>query len=151
MLAAGMSAAALAAGSYLVVRHNLLADSVDAAARQTRRNLVIAPTYLRTGPDALLAAYERGGDFLTVGVEEGRPFSSSFSVGLRQVPPGVRRLVAEGRLMKIVTREDLTALPIEKKRETRARRATHVRAEVANLILRELSVVSGEQTDSIYD
>jgi signal transduction histidine kinase len=93
MLAVGVSAAALAAGSYFVVRHNLLADSVDAGARQARRNLVIAPTYLRQGHNALLDAYERGGDFLTVGIDQGRPFSSSFSVGVRQVPQDLRRLV----------------------------------------------------------
>jgi signal transduction histidine kinase len=98
MLAVGVSAAALAAGSYLVVRHNLLADSVDTGARQARRNLVIAPTYLPQGPDALLAAYERGGDFLTVGIDRGRPFSSSFSVGVRQIPRDLRRLVSQGKL-----------------------------------------------------
>jgi two-component system, OmpR family, sensor histidine kinase MtrB len=98
MLAVGVSAAALAAGSYFVVRHNLLADSVDAGARQTRRNLVVAPTYLKQGPDALLAAYERAGDFLTVGIDRGRPFSSSFSVGVRQVPRDLRRLVRQGKL-----------------------------------------------------
>ena len=75
-LAVGVSCAALAAGSYFVVRHNLLADSVDAGARQTRRNLVVAPAYLRDGPNALLAAYQRGGgDFLTVGVRRRQPFS----------------------------------------------------------------------------
>ena len=47
MLAVGISAAALAVGSYLVVRHNLLTDSVDSSTRQARRNLAIAPTYLR--------------------------------------------------------------------------------------------------------
>jgi signal transduction histidine kinase len=98
MLAVGVSAAALAAGSYFVVRHNLLADSVDAGARQARRNLVIAPTYLREGHNALIDAYERGGDFLTVGIDEGRPFSSSFSVGVRQVPPDLRRLVQKREL-----------------------------------------------------
>jgi signal transduction histidine kinase len=98
MLAVGVSAAALAAGSYFVVRHNLLADSVDAGARQARRNLVVAPTYLRKGPDVLLAAYERRGDFLTVGIHRGRPFSSSFSVGVRQVPTDLRRLVERGEL-----------------------------------------------------
>jgi two-component system, OmpR family, sensor histidine kinase MtrB len=98
MLAVGVSAAALAAGSYFVVRHNLLADSVDDGARQARRNLVIAPTYLRQGHRALLDAYERGGDFLTVGIDRGRPFSSSFSVGVRQVPVDLRRLVKEGKL-----------------------------------------------------
>jgi two-component system, OmpR family, sensor histidine kinase MtrB len=97
-LAVGVSAAALAAGSYFVVRHNLLADSVDSGARQARRNLVIAPTYLRQSPKALLDAYERGGDFLTVGIQRGRPFSSSFSVGVRQVPAELRRLVERGEL-----------------------------------------------------
>ena len=98
MLAVGVSAAALATGSYFVVRHNLLADSVDAGARQARRNLVIAPTYLPQGSKALLDAYQRGGDFLTVGIRGGRPFSSSFSVGSRQVPAKLRRLVRQGEL-----------------------------------------------------
>src|SRR5919204_591776 len=98
MLAVGVSAAALAAGSYFILRHNLLSDSVDAGARQARRNLVVAPAYLRRGgPEAVLNA-ERGGNFLTVGVDRGRPFSSSFSVGLRQVPAALRRLVRRGRL-----------------------------------------------------
>lgn len=46
-------------------------------------------------------------------------------------------LVREGRLRRITTRADLESLPIEKKHETRARRATSVRAEVADLILGE--------------
>ena len=46
-------------------------------------------------------------------------------------------LVREGRLKRITTREDLDALPLEKKRDAHARRALHVRAEVADLILRE--------------
>ncbi|TMK69053.1 MAG: HAMP domain-containing histidine kinase [Actinobacteria bacterium] len=98
MLAVGVSAAALAAGSYVVVRHNLLADSVNDGARQGRRNLVVAPTYLRQGSNALIQAYRRSGDFETVGVTGGKPFSSSFSVGLRQVPADLRRLVASGKL-----------------------------------------------------
>jgi signal transduction histidine kinase len=98
-LAVGVSCALLAAGSYFVVRHNLRADSVDSGARQARRNLVVAPAYLRDSPNALLAAYQRGGgDFLTVGVRRGRPFSSSFSVGLRQVPDDLRRVVARSEL-----------------------------------------------------
>jgi signal transduction histidine kinase len=96
VLAVGVSTAALAAGSYFVVRHNLLADSVGSGERETRRNLAIAPTYLRQGPNALLHAYERGGDFLTVGIRRGRPFSSGISIGLRQVPPDLRRLVRRG-------------------------------------------------------
>jgi two-component system sensor histidine kinase MtrB len=102
VLAVGASAAALAAGSYLVVRHNLLSDSVDSSTRQTRRNLELAPSYLRSGgggPDRLLAAYQRGGGgFETAGVQRGRPFSSSFSVGLRQVPADLRRIVQGGEL-----------------------------------------------------
>ena len=77
MLAVGVSAAALAVGSYLVVRHNLLSDSVSSAEKQARRNLAIAPTYLGQGPDALLAAYARNqADFLTAGVRRGQPFAS---------------------------------------------------------------------------
>jgi len=97
MLAVGLSAAALAAGSYFVVRHNLLNDSVDSGSRQTRRNLAVAPTYLRQGPKALLDAYERRGDFLTVEVDRGREYSSSF-LGARQVPGDLRRLVRDGKL-----------------------------------------------------
>ena len=44
-------------------------------------------------------------------------------------------LVHEGRLRRISTREDLQSLPLEKKKGANARRATHVRAEVADLIL----------------
>jgi predicted glycosyltransferase len=44
-------------------------------------------------------------------------------------------LVREGRLRRIGTRADLDDLPVEKKGETNARRASHVRAQVADLIL----------------
>jgi signal transduction histidine kinase len=99
MLAVGVSAAALAAGSYLVVRHNLLADSVASGERQARRNLAIAPAYLSQGTDQLLAAYGRGtAGFLTVGVRRGQPFLSGPSAGVRQVPAGLRRLVDRGEL-----------------------------------------------------
>jgi predicted glycosyltransferase len=46
-------------------------------------------------------------------------------------------LVREGRLRRIATREDLDALVIEKKSGADARRALHVRAQVADLILSE--------------
>src|SRR5207253_6488800 len=98
MLAVGVSAAALAAGSYFVVRHNLLADSVRDDVRQARRNLVVAPAYLPQGSTKLIEAYRRSGDFLTVGIQGERPFSSSVSAGLRQVPQDLRRLVREGKL-----------------------------------------------------
>ena len=47
-------------------------------------------------------------------------------------------LVREGRLRRISTREDLQNLPIEKKPQTKPRRALHVRKEVADLILEEM-------------
>ncbi len=98
MLAVGVSAAALAAGSYFVVRHNLLADSVQSSAEQARRNLAVAPAYLGKGTDELLAAYRRGtAGFDTVGIRRGRSFSSRFW-GARQVPAGLRRVVARGEL-----------------------------------------------------
>jgi predicted glycosyltransferase len=46
-------------------------------------------------------------------------------------------LVREGRLRRINTREDLEALPLEKKSGTHARRALGVRSKVADLILEE--------------
>jgi signal transduction histidine kinase len=97
-LAVGASAAVLAVGSYFVVRHNLMTDSVNSGVRQARRNLVIAPGYFKTSPDALLRAYQRRGDFDTAGVYRGRPFSSSFSVSVRQVPSELRRVVRKGEL-----------------------------------------------------
>jgi two-component system, OmpR family, sensor histidine kinase MtrB len=99
MLAVGVSAAALALGSYFVVRHNLLADSVASGEQQARRNLAVAPAYLGQGTDELLAAYGRStAGFRTAGIRRGRPFSSSPSAGMRQVPPGLRRLVSRGEL-----------------------------------------------------
>jgi uncharacterized protein len=44
-------------------------------------------------------------------------------------------LVREGRLRRIATREDLDALRVEKKRDAQARRASHVRSGVVDLIL----------------
>jgi len=99
MLAVGLSAAALAAGSYFAVRHTLLADSVRSGERQARRNLAIAPVYLSQGTDQLFAAYGRGAaGFLTVGIRRGRPFSSSLGASVREVPAGLRRLVGRGDL-----------------------------------------------------
>jgi predicted glycosyltransferase len=46
-------------------------------------------------------------------------------------------LVREGRLKRIATREDLEALPVEKKKHAHARRALHVRSQVAELIVSE--------------
>ena len=95
-LAVGLSGAALAAGSYFLVRHNLLSDSVDSSIVQTRRNLNVAPAYRKTGP--LVDAYKSRGDFLTVATRGGHTFLSSASVSLRSVPAGLRAIVGRGEL-----------------------------------------------------
>jgi len=102
-LVAGVAALALAAGSYLVVRDARLGDSVDRALEQTSFNLVFAGDVLRgrtseAATDELLEAFARRGDFVTVGIAEGREFSSSLSVGPDQIPAGLRELVARGDL-----------------------------------------------------
>jgi signal transduction histidine kinase len=103
MLVAGVAAAALAAGSFVLVRESRMQDSIDRALEQGRANLVLAADVLGTAPDAgasarLLAAYERRGTFTTVAVSGGRETSSSVSVGLGQVPADLRRLVRGGQL-----------------------------------------------------
>jgi signal transduction histidine kinase len=101
VLAAGLSAAALAGGSYLLVREARLADSVDRALEQTRFNVVLADEALGGGSastEDLLAAYERRGSFLTVGRRGARTFSSSLSVGYAEVPDELRGLVRSNRL-----------------------------------------------------
>jgi signal transduction histidine kinase len=94
-LAVGLSAAALAAGSYFVVRHNLLADSVQSSAQQARRNLGVAAKY--DDPSELLDAYTSVGGFRTVVLAGGRSYSS-VQAGPRQVPDSLRRIVAGGEL-----------------------------------------------------
>ena len=96
-LAVGLSGIALAAGSYFLVRHNLLSDSVDSSIVQTRQNLAVAPAYLRHG-GKLVDAYKSRGDFLTVATRGGETFLSSASVSLRSVPAGLRELVGRGQL-----------------------------------------------------
>jgi two-component system, OmpR family, sensor histidine kinase MtrB len=98
-LLAGISAAALALGSYLVVRQARLDNSVHTALDTTRFNLVLAAEVLpEEGPDALVEAYERRGGFETVLVVDGRTVPSSLSVGIGQVPDGVREIVAAGEV-----------------------------------------------------
>jgi two-component system sensor histidine kinase MtrB len=95
-LAVGLSGIALGAGSYFLVRHNLLSDSVDSSIVQTRRNLAVAPAYRDTGK--LVDAYKSRGDFLTVATRGGDTFLSSASVSLRSVPAGLRDVVGRGEL-----------------------------------------------------
>lgn len=98
-LTAGIAAAALAAGSFLLVRDARLNDSVERALEQTRFNLVLAAETLPgEGPDGLLEAYERRGGFETVLLVSDRSFPSSLTLGEEQVPEDLRGLVADGQL-----------------------------------------------------
>jgi signal transduction histidine kinase len=98
-LSAGMAAAVLAAGSFLLVREARLDDSRDRALEQSRFNLVLASEVLPAeGPEALLDAYARRGNFETVLLVDGNDFPSSLSLGGEQVPADLRDLVAEGQL-----------------------------------------------------
>jgi len=96
-LAVGVSAVALATGSYFVVRHNLLRDSANSSAKQARRNLRLAPLYLPGKPNELLGAYRGTGGFDTVLWSGGQIYASKF-LSLRQVPGGLRAVVAKGQL-----------------------------------------------------
>ena len=98
-LTAGIAAAALAAGSFLLVREARLDDSRDRAVEQTRFNLVLAAEVLPAdGPEALLDAYARRGSFETVLQVEGTSYPSSLSLSIEQVPPDLKELVARGQL-----------------------------------------------------
>src|SRR5262245_34239751 len=66
VLVAGLSAGALAVGSFLLVLQSRLDDSVERALRQARLNLQFAQQNLTGNPDpaqtdALLAFYSTGG------------------------------------------------------------------------------------------
>ncbi len=113
-LVAGLSALALAAGSYAVVRQARLDDAVERALAQARFNLDFASDVLgggsgETATNDLLAAFERRGDFDTVGAASGRSFSSSLSLDYAQVPGDLRALVGNGQLA--YKRTDLAGEP----------------------------------------
>lgn len=99
MLVAGISAAALAAGSFVLVRQARLDDSVERSLEQARFNLVLAGEVLPSeGPTALLEAYERRGRFETVGRDGDRTFASGLSVGAAQIPADIQRIVRRGQV-----------------------------------------------------
>jgi len=96
-LAVGLTAVALAAGSYFVVRHNLLKDSVKSSAKQARKNLTLAPSYLPNTKN-LLDAYTRTGGFETIGFAGDQPFASKLFLEPKEVPASLRRIVGRGQL-----------------------------------------------------
>ncbi len=98
-LSAGIAAAALAAGSFLLVREARLDESRDRALEQSRFNLVLAAEVLPSdGPEALLDAYARRGSFETVLLVDGTPYPSSLSLGEEQIPDDLESLVDDGQL-----------------------------------------------------
>ncbi len=98
-LTAGLAAAALAAGSFFLVREARLTDSRDRALEQSRFNLVLGAEVLPAeGPEALVEAYERRGRFETVLLVDDASYPSSLSLGAGQVPDDLQELVAEGQL-----------------------------------------------------
>jgi signal transduction histidine kinase len=98
-LTAGLAAAALAAGSFLLVREARLDESVDRALEQSRFNLVLGSEVLPAeGSSGLLDALQRRGGFDTVLLQDGRASPSSLSLGADQVPADLRELVASGQL-----------------------------------------------------
>jgi two-component system sensor histidine kinase MtrB len=103
MLAAGISAAALAVGSYLIVRDSRLDDSLDRSLEQARATLVLAATILAGSSDPaaaeeLVAALERRAGFDAVVIAEGEAASTSLSLGEAQVPQNLQATVEDGGL-----------------------------------------------------
>ncbi|HXD70563.1 MAG TPA: HAMP domain-containing sensor histidine kinase [Gaiellales bacterium] len=92
VLVGGLSAGALAVGSYLVVRHSLLSDSTDRALTQAHVNLALARSTLHGDPadlTTLLHLYASRPGFVTVAVIGGR-----HRTGTLPIPAGLHRLVA---------------------------------------------------------
>jgi two-component system, OmpR family, sensor histidine kinase MtrB len=103
MLVAAFSAAVLAVASYLIVRESRLSDSVDRSLEQSRFNIVLAQRTVGTSPtpsdvDGLLSQYRSRGSFDTVVSVGSRKFSSSISIGAKQVPKDLAGLVERGQL-----------------------------------------------------
>jgi signal transduction histidine kinase len=103
VLVAGLSAAALALGSFLLVRQSRLDDSVDRSVAQARLNLAFAGQNLPARPTpqsaaSLLGFYE-GGGFDTLILSGPTPLGSS-PLGLTEadVPAALRETVGRGNL-----------------------------------------------------
>jgi uncharacterized protein len=100
-----------------------------------RADNLFAPREALDGPNLVAAAdlvVSAGGTMNREAAALGVPAATVYA-GRRAAVD--EQLVREGRLRRIATRGDLESLPIRKKGETTARRATGVRAQVADMIL----------------
>ncbi len=102
VLVAGLSAGALAVGSFLLVRQSRLDDSVERALRQARLNLLFAQQNLTEHPgsaqtDALLAFYSTGG-FGTVIFTGDRVNASSVPLRSFRPPAELAALVDDSQV-----------------------------------------------------
>ncbi|MDX6548146.1 MAG: two-component system, OmpR family, sensor histidine kinase MtrB [Gaiellales bacterium] len=99
VLTAGVSTAALAIGSYVIVRSSRLDDSAVRAVSQSTFNLRFAAG--QTSAGSLLDAYRTRGDFCAIVVPAaGPPLRDLSCPTLTQVPSDLRRLVAAGQLAR---------------------------------------------------
>jgi two-component system sensor histidine kinase MtrB len=99
VLIAGGATAALAVGSYLIVRASRLDDSAARAVGQSRFNLRFAA--LQPSPGKLLDAYSTRGDFCTIVLPRAGPALRRLDCPApAQVPAGLRALVADGQLAR---------------------------------------------------
>ena len=96
VLVGGLSAGALAVGSYVVVRRARLDDSTSRALEQSRLNTLIAAVTLRGRPGdvaRLSSRYATRGTFATVIAQNGR-----IPAGRLPVPDDLRRLARAGEI-----------------------------------------------------
>jgi signal transduction histidine kinase len=103
VLVAGLSAAALALGSFLLVRQSRLDDSVDRSVAQARLNLAFARQNLPARPTAQsvasLLGFYAGGGFDTLVLSSASQLGSfPPSLSASAVPAELRKLVDGGKL-----------------------------------------------------
>lgn len=101
------------------------------------RDRVIVPAHPLDGPNLIAASdlvISAGGTMNREAAALGIPAATIYAGQWAAID---EKLVREGKLMRIRTREDLDELPIKKKTWVQAHGATHVRREVTELILEQ--------------
>ncbi len=103
VLVAGVSAAALAVGSFLLVRQSRLDDSVERSVRQTKQNLQFAGQNLPAGPTteevkSRLFGFFGTGGIQTLAIVGGEAVSSTAPLRSFEPPADLRALVEDGQI-----------------------------------------------------